>query len=353
MLSEALKQIYRARAQRHCTAMTPNPKRRLVWPSSSRIPYTNVPECVEAGLRASFPPLEVLVTRDPEALSQALPECEILVSWSLQAEQFVLCRKLQWIHSPAAGVTQLCLPELVESDVVLTNARTVHAIPVAEHAIALLLALARRLKDCSAYQAERRWGQADSWQPGHVPTELNGRILGLVGLGAIGREIAVRAKALGMRVIAVKRDPTEGTEYAERVDSPERLHAMLAEADFVVLALPETPETRHLISVAELRFLKPNAFLINVSRGSLVDTEALVEALESGAIGGAALDVTAPEPLPPEHPLWTLPNVLITPHLAGASDRYWPHQLELLQENLRRYLSGQPLLNVVDKKRGY
>ncbi|MBI1956254.1 MAG: D-2-hydroxyacid dehydrogenase [Acidobacteria bacterium] len=333
--------------------MTTNPKRTLVWPSSSRIPYTDVPEWVEARLRASFPPLEVLVTRDPEALSQALEECEILVSWSLQPEQFALCRKLQWIHSPAAGVTQLCVPELVESDVLLTNARTVHAIPVAEHAIALLLALARRLKDCSAYQAERRWGQADSWQPGHLPTELNGRTLGLVGLGAIGREIAVRAKALGMRVVAVKRNPTEGTACAERVESPDHLHALLAEADFVILAAPETPETRHLIGATQLRCLKPTAFLINVSRGSLVDTDGLVKALESGAIAGAALDVTSPEPLPPEHPLWRLPNVLLTPHLGGASDRYWQHQVDLLQENLRRYLSGQPLLNVVDKRRGY
>ncbi|MBI3896439.1 MAG: D-2-hydroxyacid dehydrogenase [Acidobacteria bacterium] len=333
--------------------MISNPERTLIWPSSSHIPYTHVPEWVEARLRASFSQLEVLLPRDQEALSKALPKCEILVSWTLQPEQFARCRKLKWIHSPAAGVTQLCLPEIVESDVLLTNARTVHALPVAEHAIALLFALARRLKDCSAYQAERRWGQAESWQPGHVPTELNGKTLGLVGLGAIGREIAVRAKALGMRVIAVKRSLPQGSEYAERVDSPEQLNRILAEADFVVLAAPETPETRHLIGAAQLQCLKPTACLINISRGSLVDTEALVKTLASGSIAGAALDVTAPEPLPPDHPLWALPNALITPHLGGASDRYWPRQLELLEENLRRYLAGEPLLNLVDKKRGY
>ncbi|MBI4461064.1 MAG: D-2-hydroxyacid dehydrogenase [Acidobacteria bacterium] len=333
--------------------MSANTNRKLVWVSSSRTQYGNVADWMESSLREEFPQLEIVIARDPEALSQALAECEILVSWSLSAEQFARCRKLQWIHSPAAGVAQLCLPQLAETDVFITNARTVHAVPVAEHALALLFALARRLHDCARYQSEQRWGQAESWQPGRVPTELNGQTLGLVGLGAIGREIAARAKALGMRVIAVKRDSSEGAEHAVQVDSPERLDALLAESDFVVLALPETPDTRRLIGTAQLRCLKSTAFLINVARGALVDTEALVAALQSGAIAGAALDVTAPEPLPPEHPLWRMPNVLITPHLAGASDRYWQRELDLLRKNLRRYVAGEPLLNLVDKRRGY
>ena len=328
--------------------------RKLLWPSSHRLRYAEVPDWVLESLRAAFPQLRVVVAWDTEAVSREIEDCEILVSWKLAPELFPRCRKLRWIHSPAAGVTQLLGSELVESDVIVTNATTVHAIPVAEQAIALLFALARRLPDCFRYQAERRWGQLESWeQPGRLPTEVNGMTLGLVGLGSIGREVAARAKALGMRVAAVKRDPARGADCADRVYSPQQLPLLLQESDYVVLAAPDTLETRHLIGEAALRHMKPTAFLINVARGSLVDTEALVRALEAGTIAGAALDVTDPEPLPPEHPLWKLPNVIIIPHLAGATDRYWQRQTELLQENLRRYLAGEPLLNLVDKKRGY
>ena len=156
-----------------------------------------------------------------------------------------------------------------------------------------------------------------------------------------------------MQVLAVKRDPSQGSDLADRIYPPQQLQVMLADADYVILAAPELPETRRLIGKSELARMKPAAFLINVARGSLVDTEALTQALEAGEIAGAGLDVTDPEPLPPEHPLWRLPNVLITPHLAGATDRFWQSQLDLLRENLRRYLAGEPLLNRVDKRRGY
>ena len=334
--------------------MTELSSRQLLWFSSRQNPYSGgVPSWVVESLRAAFPQLHIAVGWDDDLASRELEGCEILVSWTLRPEQFARARKLRWIHSPAAGVTQLLFPALVESDVVVTNATTVHAIPVAEQAVALLFALARRFWDCFRYQAERRWGQTESWQPERIPTELNGTTLGLVGFGAIGREVAARAKGLGMTVAAVKRDPSRGAELADRVYSPEQLPALLAEADYLVLAAPGTPETRHLIGEAELRRMKPTASLLNVCRGSLVDTAALVRALESGWIAAAALDVTDPEPLPSDHPLWTLPNVIITPHLAGATDRLWPRQVELLQENLRRYLAGEALLNLVDKKRGY
>ncbi|MBI4463947.1 MAG: D-2-hydroxyacid dehydrogenase [Acidobacteria bacterium] len=326
---------------------------KLLWPSSSRIQYGHVPDWVEQALKDRFPQLEVIVAREEATLSRELEDCEILVSWKVSSDQLARCRKLRWIHSPAAGVRQLLVPELMESDIVVTNARTVHALPVAEHAVALLFALARRFPDSFRYQAERRWGQAESWQPGRLPTELNGKTLVLIGFGSIGREVAVRAKALGMRVVAVKRDPSHGAECADQVYGTQQLLAALPQADYLIVTAPDTPETHCLIGERELRCLKPTACLINVSRGSLVDTEALTRALESGRLAGAALDVTDPEPLPPEHPLWTLPNVLLTPHLGGATDRYWERQLELLQENLRRYLAGEPLQNVVDKKRGY
>jgi phosphoglycerate dehydrogenase-like enzyme len=325
---------------------------KLLWFSTVSIPYSDVPPWAEESVRAGFPQLKVIMG-DEETISREIGDCEILVTWTLPAEQFARARSLRWIHSPSAGLDKLLTPRLVESDVAVTNARTVHAVPVAEHAIALVLALARNLWECFRHQAERAWGRRQLWQKEHLPQEVNGRTLGLVGFGAIGQEIAARAKGLEMRVVAVKRDPSRGADLADRVYSLQQLPAMLAEADYLVLAAPDTPQTRQLISQEELRRMKPTAYLINVSRGSLVDTEALRKALESGTIAGAGLDVTDPEPLPPEHPLWTTPHVLITHHMGGATDRLWQRQTELLKENLRRYLAGEPLLNLVDKRRGY
>jgi phosphoglycerate dehydrogenase-like enzyme len=325
----------------------------LLWPSSTRFPFADVPEWVENALCSSFPQVRVIVARSEEVFQQELPVCEILVTWKITPEQLARCHRLRWIHSPATGLEQLLIPQLIESDVLVSNGRSVHAIPVAEQALALILALARRLPHCFRFQAQARWGRSEGWQPGQVPSEITGTTLGLVGLGTIGREIAQRAGALGMKIIAVKRDSARGAELVSKLYPPRQLKDMLAEADFVVVAAPETPETRHLIGSAELAAMKLAAFLINVARGSLVDTSALTEALVTGRIAGAGLDVTDPEPLPPEHPLWSLSNVLITPHLGGATDRFWPQQADLLATNLRRYLSGQPLLNLVDKSRGY
>ena len=326
---------------------------KLLWLSLSRLAYSDVPEWVEKSLQEKFPQVQFVVAREETTVSRELEDSEILVSWSLTDEQLARAQSLRWVHSPAAGVTQLLRPPLVASDVIVTNATTVHAVPVAEQTIALMMALTRRLRDCFQYQTEHRWGQTPSWQPGCIPGEVNGKTIGLVGLGAIGREVATRARALQMKIVAVKRDPLRGASSADKVYTLSQLSALLSESDYVVLAAPSTPETLRLIGERELRRMKPTAFLINVSRGTLVDTPALVRALEAGTIAGAGLDVTDPEPLPPEHPLWTMPNAIITPHLGGATDRYWSRQAELLQENLRRYLAGEPLLNLVDKKRGY
>jgi phosphoglycerate dehydrogenase-like enzyme len=331
----------------------PEIKPTLLWPSSARVEYTNVPAAVEEAFAHEFPELRIVVARNPEAYIKVLPEVEILVSAKLKPEHFALCRKLRWIHSPMAGVTSLLFPALAASNVVLTNGRTVHSVPVAEQTLALMFALARRIPSCVRWQAQRFWGQDESWHPGAAPFELEGKTLGMVGLGAIGHELVKRVRPLAMRVIAVKRDPSKGGERVDRVFPPRELHSMLAEADFVVLAAPDTPENIRLIGEAELRRMKPMAYLINVARGALIDTDALVNALQAGVIAGAGLDVTDPEPLPPEHPLWTLPNVIITPHLGGASDRFWEREATLLRNNLRRYLAGQPLVNIVDKGRGY
>jgi len=329
------------------------PSRKLLWAYASGVAYGEVPAWLAESLRTGFPQLDSIVTSDGETILREMADAEIFISWTLKPEQFARAQKLRWIHSPAAGVTQLLFPAVVESDVIVTNSTTVHSIPVAEQAVALLFALARRFRNCFDDQAARRWGQRESWEPSRIPTELNGKTLGLVGFGAIGREVAQRARALGMTVVAVKRDPSSGAELADRVYSPQELPTLLEQADYLVLAAPGNPETRHMIGERELRRMKPSAALVNVARGTLVDTDALVRALEAGKLAGAGLDVTDPEPLPPEHPLWKLPNVIITPHLAGATDRYWQRQADMVFENLRRYLADEPLLNRVDKNRGY
>ena len=329
------------------------PSRKLLWAYSRGMAYSEVPAWLAESLRGAFPQLDSIVSSDGETILREMADAEIFISWTLKPEQFARAQKLRWIHSPAAGVTQLLFPAVVESDVIVTNSTTVHSIPVAEQAVALLFALARRFRNCFDDQAACRWGQKESWEPSRIPTELNGKTLGLVGFGAIGREVAARARALGMTIVAVKRDPSRGAELADRVYSPRELPALLEQADYVLLAAPGNPETRHLIGEPEFGRMKPSAALVNVARGTLVDTDALVRALAAGKLAGAGLDVTDPEPLPPEHPLWKLPNVLITPHLAGATDRYWQRQADMVFENLRRYLSGEPLLNRVDKQRGY
>jgi phosphoglycerate dehydrogenase-like enzyme len=335
------------------TEPSSSPTRTVLWAFSRGVPYGEVPDWVGERLSASFPELRVVVTSDGETILREVAAAEIFISWAMKPEQFALAKKLRWIHSPAAGVTQLLFPAVVASNVIVTNSTTVHSIPVAEQTVALLFALARRLRDAADDQARRHWGQIESWNPERIPTELNGKTLGLVGLGAIGREVAARAKALGMTVEAVKRDASRGAEHADRVYAPEQLHTLLERSDYLVLAIPGNPETRHIIGANELARMKPSAVIVNVARGTLLDTDALVRALEAGKLAGAGLDVTDPEPLPAEHPLWRLRNVIITPHLAGATDRYWQRQADMVSANLRRYLDGEPLLNLVDKKRGY
>ena len=341
------------RGSRNKPTISDPPSRKLVWAYARGVPYGEVPDWLAESLRGAFPEVHSIVTSDGETILREVADAEIFVSWTLKPEQFARAQKLRWIHSPAAGVTQLLFPAVVESDVIVTNSTTVHSVPVAEQTVALLFAVARRLRNAFDDQAAGRWGQKESWNPERIPTELNGRVLGLVGLGAIGREVAARAKALGMSVEAVKRDPSRGAEFADRVYSPQQLPALLERCDYLVLAIPGNAETRHIIGEAELARMKPSAALVNVARGTLVDTEALLRALRAGKLAGAGLDVTDPEPLPPEHPLWKLPNVIITPHLAGATDRYWERQRDMVFENLRRYLAGKPLLNLVDKIRGY
>jgi phosphoglycerate dehydrogenase-like enzyme len=309
------------------------------------------PELAER-LRRRWPEMNVVHLPDYELLERELPDTDIFVGFSIRPEQFAFQRKLKWIHSTAAAVGQLMYPELQRSGIVVTNASGVHSVPMAEHTLGMLLALARRFPSAWRYQREAHWAQQEIWDES-PPQELKGRLLLLVGFGAVGRAVARGVQALGMRVWAVTRSGRGDTTLAERILPAAELEAALAEADFVVLAAPETPETRQLIGERQLATMKPTAYLVNIARGSLVDEAALIRALERRAIAGAALDVASQEPLPPESPLWKLDNVFLTPHMSAVSGKLWEQQTELLLENLERWFDGREMLNRVDLARGY
>jgi phosphoglycerate dehydrogenase-like enzyme len=311
------------------------------------------PEWLPARLRARHPGMRVVHLPDYNSIEPELPDTDIFVGWSLRPAQFAAAHKLKWLHSTAAGVAQLMYPELRASGIAVTNASGVHTVPIAEHVLGLLLAMARRFPSAFRHQAARHWGQQDIWDEPARPRELRGATLLVVGLGAIGREIARLSRAVGLRVIAVTRSGHALPKFAERVEPASALDALLSEADFVVLAAPETPETHHLMNAARLARMKPSAYLLNVARGSLVDELALFTALREHRIAGAALDVASEEPLPESSPLWTLENCFLTPHLSGASDALWERQAELLFDNLDRWFSGRDLRNRVDLNRGY
>lgn len=311
------------------------------------------PADVAAHVRRRWPEMKVVHLPTYDHMDDELPDTDIFVGYSLRAGQFPRARKLKWIHSTAAGVGQLMYPELRASQVVVTNASGVHAIPMAEHTLGMLIALARHFPSAVRHQTERRWAQQEIWDLPLRPRELAGQVLLIVGFGAVGRELARRVKPLGMKIWAVTRSGQANAALTDRALQASRLDEVLHEADFVVLSAPETPETRHLIGARQLAAMKPTAFLVNVARGSLVEEPALIEALERRAIAGAALDVTESEPLSPESPLWALENAFITPHISAASESLWDRQTQLLLENLERWFGGRELLNQVDLKRGY
>ncbi len=311
------------------------------------------PADLAAHIRKTWPEMKVVHLPNFDHYEKELPDTDILVGWALRPEQWRLARKLKWIHSTAAGVGQLMFRELRESAVILTNASGVHTVPLAEHVVGMLIALARRFPAAWRYQAQGRWAQQEIWDEALRPRELQGQTLLLVGFGAIGREVARRVRPLGMRIVAVTRTGQGDAELAGRFLPASRLDEVLPEADYVVLAAPETPETHHLIGARQLAAMKPTAYLINVARGTLVDEAALIETLQRRAIAGAALDVTEREPLPPDSPLWKLDNVLITPHISAVSEHLWDRQTELILDNLERWFAGKELRNRVDLKRGY
>ena len=328
--------------------------RKLLLVTYHRLDLWLVPEWFAERLREEFPQFEVVRMTTYDGIEKELAEAEILFTQSIRPEQFRIASRLRWIHSPAAAVHQFLFPELINSDVILTNAREVHGPVVAEHVVAVMFALAKRIPQNVRFQQRHVWGQEILWEEHAAPGEISGATLGLVGLGSIGRNVEKRASALGMHVICVRQNSaSEKPEGVEEVLPSSRFDELLARSDYVVLAVPVTQETRGMIGREQLSHMKRDAYLINVGRGPLVQEDALIEALSAKRIAGAALDVFEKEPLPPESPFWDLENVLITPHTAGMTTKLWERHYTLFSENLRRFLRGEKLVAIVDKKRGY
>ncbi|MDR7417640.1 MAG: D-2-hydroxyacid dehydrogenase [Armatimonadota bacterium] len=297
-------------------------------------------------IRAVDPRVRVIAASDVDRAAAVAPEADVIVGWQVPDVVMARAGRLRWIHTTAAGVDGLLIPQVMDGRVRLTCSVGIHA-GLPEHIMGLILAFSRRLHRAVRNQMARRWDRASI-----VGEEVAGKVVGVLGLGAIGRTLAARAAAFDMRVIGTKRT-VESIPHVERVLPPEQTDAVLREADYLVIILPLTPQTRGLIDARALRVMKPSAVLINVGRGQVVHEDALIDALRTGVIAGAGLDVFEREPLPADSPLYDMENVIITPHVAGASHTYYERAIPLFCENLRRYLDGRPMLNVVDPVRGY
>lgn len=313
----------------------------------------HAPAWIRERLQQEFPDHQFVQLQNYDRVPEEITDTSVFIGWSLRPEQFVAAKKLRWIHSPAAAVHQLMFPALIQSSVVLTNSTGIHGPVVAEHAIAVLLAMAKRLPQAMQYQARRQWSQDLLWHERPRPREVADATVAVVGMGGIGREFTARAKALGMKVLAVRENPAKGADGADAVFSSTQIDEVLPQADYVLLCTPVTPATTGIINAARLGKMKPDAYLINVGRGPLIDDAALLQALKDRRIGGAALDVFVEEPLPSDSPFWSLDNLLITPHTAAVTDRLWDRHYRLIVDNMKLFLAGRPLLNQVNKNQGY
>lgn len=260
--------------------------------------------------------------------------------------------RLRWIHTGAAGVASLLHRELREHDIILTNSAGIHGPAIAETVLGMMLFFARGLDYAVHAQQRGEWDTSAFEAADSGIREIAGATVGIIGYGGIGREIARRAHALGMNVLATRRRPAED-DVAEILSGDDALHRLLAASDFVVVAVPSTPTTQSLIGARELAEMRADGVLINVARGSIVDESALIDALRTRRLRGAALDVFSTEPLPADSPLWSMDNVLILPHVSATTPRFWERELDLILDNLDRYRAGRSLRNTVDLEAGY
>jgi phosphoglycerate dehydrogenase-like enzyme len=286
----------------------------------------------------------------PPAPPESVLDADALFIWSPRTsflrDNWSDMRRLRWVHTATAGVESVLFPELIDSDVVVTNSRFIFDEALAEYVLGLMLVLSKDLQITIAHQAEHRWERRET-------DTLRGKVAVLVGVGPIARRTAQLAKAFGMVIRGIGRRARTGDPDFGDIDPPERLSALFAEADYAIVILPDTPLTTGLVDAGAIAALRPSARLINVGRAVTLDQGALVSALREGRIAGAALDVFTREPLPPDDPLWDVPNLLISPHMSGDFRGWRSKIVDLFETNLDNWLSGKPLLNVVDKHLGY
>ena len=320
------------------------------WRRPQRILLPRVSPEQLAALKAVAPQAELIpVDSSREALDHAA-DADVIIGYCTRALA-TRAQQVRWIQLGTAGAER-CVAALAAAQraPLVTNMQRVLGPQIAEHALAMMFSLTRGLHRYGGLQRDRQWRRA---VPNDAMWEIDGKTMLVVGLGGIGSEVAWRADALGMSVIATRASSRDGPTYVEYVGLADELLPLAERADVIVNATPLTPDTRGLFDAEFFQRMKPRAYFINVGRGGSVVTADLVAALTAGELAGAALDVTDPEPLPADHPLWDMPNVIITPHVAGASDLRGTRMFTLIRENLRRYVAGEPMLSVVDISRGY
>jgi phosphoglycerate dehydrogenase-like enzyme len=320
----------------------------------------NLPDGRDEQLAAKFPGVRFEMAADRSVFREKLPAADVLYSWHLPAPLFAIAKKLRWIHTPGAGIEHFLYPQMRASDIQISSGGGLSGDAMAEHLLALMLAFSRRLHDSMRLQSQQRWGQDMMWSSDPVPFRLEGKTVGIIGFGGIGSELAKRAKALGMRVVAIRRGATQAVtsplrkpRYVDALGGPPQLDDLLEQSDFVVLAVPLTPETRGLIGARELAKMKKTAYLLNVGRGEQINETSLVKALRAKTIAGAALDVFQNEPLPARSIFWRLPNLIVSPHYAGTYPEHMHRATDRFEENLARFVKGRTLRHLVDKKLGY
>lgn len=300
-------------------------------------------------LREGYPDHQFFFYSQPEEVEpEVQKEAEVLITYGKVSSSFIeQMPKLKWIQVLSAGIERLPLGEIKERNILVTNARGIHGIQMAEYTLGMILNLVRRNYILYENQKQKKWDNRIRLD------EAYGKTLGILGLGAIGTEIAKRAKAFGMKVIALRRNRGEVPQFVDELYSLEERMKLFEESDFLVVLLPVTPETIHFVGEEELAAMKNSAYLINIARGAIVDEQALIKSLQENRIAGAVLDVFVEEPLPEDHVLWTLPNVIITPHNAGSSPKYIERALEIFRHNLDAYPNKEKMRNVIDLDRGY
>ena len=347
---------------------------KLVLDVNDRRPVWALPDWAVAEIRSALPDdwefisvgAETEGTGDgstrlsPEVLA-ALPGARVYVGYGIAPELLDQGEGLEWVHTASAGVGKSLSPEMLESAVLFTNSAGIHGPPMAETVLAMVLHFARGLDFAEQGKASRIWHNAPFYDAAAPVRELAHSTVGILGLGGVGGEVAWRVRALGARVIGLKRrrvdaagrDSGSTVDGVEVVYGAEGLARLASESDYLIVTAPHTEDTRGIVSREVLALMKRDAVLINVSRGALIDEAALVESLQAGRLRGAGLDVFSVEPLPEDHDLWNLPNVVITPHVSPVTRGFWRREVDLIVDNLDRFLSGRTLRNLVDKQAGY